>query len=209
MTDYGLDPRSVDPEYDRHGGFPLFEPAAPGPGFERFLTAMRRAQDLAVSANPDPDTWSEAADRYSLACVAFFLLTGHEPPVDADISELRRLLAAAPRLAGRAEPASGAVRDGPTPSSARNGLGRRDHVTASHRRARVIPTYRSRRSSACSSSVRASFDGSSSGATGDLPDGEKTARTNSSDAASASSLTTAAAFRSAGAAAAVLLRSSN
>jgi acyl-coenzyme A thioesterase PaaI-like protein len=63
VTDYGLDPRRVDPEYDRHGGFPVFEPATPGPGFERFLTAMRQAQDLAVSANPDPDTWTEAADR--------------------------------------------------------------------------------------------------------------------------------------------------
>lgn len=63
MTDYGLDPRRVDPEYDRHGGFPVFEPADPGPGFGRFLTAMRQAQDLAVSVNPDRDTWDEAADR--------------------------------------------------------------------------------------------------------------------------------------------------
>lgn len=62
-SDFGLDPRRVDPEYDRHGGFPVFEAAEPGPGFERFLTAMRRAQDLAVSVNPDPDTWDEAADR--------------------------------------------------------------------------------------------------------------------------------------------------
>ncbi|MGE2733546.1 PaaI family thioesterase [Mycolicibacterium vaccae] len=62
-ADYGLDPRRVDPEYDRHGGFPVFEPADPGPGFERFLTAMRRAQDLAVSANPDAATWDDAADR--------------------------------------------------------------------------------------------------------------------------------------------------
>lgn len=53
----------TDPDYDRHGGFPVFEPADPGPGFARFLTAMRRAQDLAVSANPDSDTWDEAADR--------------------------------------------------------------------------------------------------------------------------------------------------
>ncbi len=42
---------------------PGFEPADPGPGFERFLTAMRRAQDLAVSADPDSDTWDDAADR--------------------------------------------------------------------------------------------------------------------------------------------------
>ena len=56
------DPRVVDPEYDRHGGFPNFEAAQPGPGFGRFLTAMRRAQDLAVSADPDADTWEQAAD---------------------------------------------------------------------------------------------------------------------------------------------------
>jgi acyl-coenzyme A thioesterase PaaI-like protein len=60
MTD---DPRLVDPEYDRHGGFPNFERADPGPGFARFLTAMRRAQDLAVSAAPDSDTWEKAADH--------------------------------------------------------------------------------------------------------------------------------------------------
>ncbi|MDO3640017.1 PaaI family thioesterase [Mycolicibacterium arseniciresistens] len=60
MTD---DPRLVDPEYDRHGGFPNFERADPGPGFARFLTAMRRAQDLAVSAAPDTDTWEKAAEH--------------------------------------------------------------------------------------------------------------------------------------------------
>lgn len=60
MTD---DPRLVDPEYDRHGGFPNFERADPGPGFARFLTAMRRAQDLAVSAAPDSGTWEKAADH--------------------------------------------------------------------------------------------------------------------------------------------------
>ncbi|MCV7172231.1 PaaI family thioesterase [Mycobacterium manitobense] len=60
MTD---DPRLVDPEYDRHGGFPNFERADPGPGFARFLTAMRRAQDLAVSAAPDSETWEKAAEH--------------------------------------------------------------------------------------------------------------------------------------------------
>ncbi|AMD53856.1 MULTISPECIES: PaaI family thioesterase [Mycolicibacterium] len=49
--------------FEQHGGFPVFETADPGPGFARFLTAMRRAQDLAVSANPDSDTWDDAADR--------------------------------------------------------------------------------------------------------------------------------------------------
>jgi acyl-coenzyme A thioesterase PaaI-like protein len=51
-----------DPDYDKHGGFPVFEAAHPGPGFGRFVTGMRRLQDLAVSANPDPDTWNAAAD---------------------------------------------------------------------------------------------------------------------------------------------------
>ncbi|MHC9291209.1 PaaI family thioesterase [Mycobacterium sp. LTG2003] len=54
---------SSDPDYDHHGGFPVFEAAQPGPGFGRFVTAMRRVQDLAVSANPDSDTWDDAADR--------------------------------------------------------------------------------------------------------------------------------------------------
>lgn len=49
--------------FEQHGGFPVFETADPGPGFARFLTAMRRAQDLAVSADPDSDTWDDAADR--------------------------------------------------------------------------------------------------------------------------------------------------
>jgi acyl-coenzyme A thioesterase PaaI-like protein len=49
---------------DQHGGgFPVFEVAEPGPGFGRFLEGMRRLQDLAVSANPDSDTWEDAADR--------------------------------------------------------------------------------------------------------------------------------------------------
>lgn len=60
MTD---DPHVLDPDYDKHGGFPNFQAAEPGPGFGRFLTAMRRAQDLAVSADPDSDTWEKAADQ--------------------------------------------------------------------------------------------------------------------------------------------------
>ncbi|MDR3661282.1 MAG: PaaI family thioesterase [Mycobacterium sp.] len=48
---------------DAVGGFPIFEPADPGPGFGRFIEGMRRLQDLAVSANPDSDAWDEAADR--------------------------------------------------------------------------------------------------------------------------------------------------
>ena len=50
-----------DPDHHRHGGFPDFERATPGPGFGRFLAAMRRAQDLAVSADPDDETWDRAS----------------------------------------------------------------------------------------------------------------------------------------------------
>ena len=57
------DPAATDPDYDKHGGFPVFESAQPGPGYEPFVTSMRRLQDLAVSANPDSDTWVAAADR--------------------------------------------------------------------------------------------------------------------------------------------------
>ena len=72
MTDF--DPRQLNPDYEHHGGFPEYAPASPGPGFGRFVAAMRRLQDLAVSANPGDDAgreaarggagvWDEAADR--------------------------------------------------------------------------------------------------------------------------------------------------
>ncbi|OBF92859.1 thioesterase [Mycobacterium sp. 852002-51163_SCH5372311] len=62
MTDAVQDPEELDPEYHHHGGFPEYEAATPGPGFGRFVTAMRRLQDLAVSADAG-DLWDEAADR--------------------------------------------------------------------------------------------------------------------------------------------------
>ena len=52
MTDSEPDPKDVDPEYEHHGGFPEYGPASPGPGFGRFVAAMRQLQDLAVSADP-------------------------------------------------------------------------------------------------------------------------------------------------------------
>lgn len=58
-----LDPKELDPEYEHHGGFPEYGPASPGPGFGRFVAAMRALQDLAVSADPGEDVWDEAADR--------------------------------------------------------------------------------------------------------------------------------------------------
>ncbi len=57
------EPEALDPDYGRHGGFPRYEAADPGPGFAKFVVAMRRLQDLAVSADPDTGTWDEAAER--------------------------------------------------------------------------------------------------------------------------------------------------
>ncbi|MFM8597975.1 MAG: PaaI family thioesterase [Mycobacterium sp.] len=69
------DPRELDPDYDRHGGFPRFEVIDEPPGFGRFVTAMRRAQDLAVSA--DAVDWDQAADRVDDLIA---LLSPHEAP---------------------------------------------------------------------------------------------------------------------------------
>jgi acyl-coenzyme A thioesterase PaaI-like protein len=59
----GPDPKDLDPDYEHHGGFPEYGPATPGPGFGRFVSAMRRLQDLAVSADPGAGVWDEAAER--------------------------------------------------------------------------------------------------------------------------------------------------
>jgi acyl-coenzyme A thioesterase PaaI-like protein len=69
------DPHELDPEYDKHGGFPRFQVLDEPAGFGRFVTAMRRAQDLAVSA--DVADWDQAADRAE-DLVAF--LAPHEVP---------------------------------------------------------------------------------------------------------------------------------
>lgn len=45
------------------GGFPQYAPSSVGPGFGRFVAAMRSLQDLAVSADMDDRRWDEAADR--------------------------------------------------------------------------------------------------------------------------------------------------
>jgi acyl-coenzyme A thioesterase PaaI-like protein len=56
-------PEIQDPDYHKHGGFPDYDIADPPPGFIRFVAAMRRLQDLAVSAAPDDDGWDDAARR--------------------------------------------------------------------------------------------------------------------------------------------------
>ena len=63
MTDYSFArPEELDPEYEHHGGFPEYGPASPGPGFGRFVAAMRRLQDLAVSTDPAGDVWDPAGE---------------------------------------------------------------------------------------------------------------------------------------------------
>jgi acyl-coenzyme A thioesterase PaaI-like protein len=57
------DAKELDPDYEHHGGFPEYGPATPGPGFGRFVAAMRRLQDLAVSADPADSVWDDAADH--------------------------------------------------------------------------------------------------------------------------------------------------
>jgi acyl-coenzyme A thioesterase PaaI-like protein len=63
VTDAAQEPEELDPEYHHHGGFPEYGPASPGAGFGRFVSAMRRLQDLAVSADPGDEIWDEAAER--------------------------------------------------------------------------------------------------------------------------------------------------
>jgi acyl-coenzyme A thioesterase PaaI-like protein len=63
VTDSEPNQIELDPEYEHHGGFPEYGPASPGPGFGRFVAAMRRLQDLAVSADPEDGIWEDAADR--------------------------------------------------------------------------------------------------------------------------------------------------
>ncbi|MBV8788407.1 MAG: PaaI family thioesterase [Mycobacterium sp.] len=60
------------------GGFPDIRPAeAVPPGLERFVTAMRRLQDLTVATNPDVSRWTTAAQYVENACA---LLDGHQVP---------------------------------------------------------------------------------------------------------------------------------
>ena len=43
-------------EYEHHGGFPKYTAADVGPEFGRLVEALRRLQDLAVSAAPTPES---------------------------------------------------------------------------------------------------------------------------------------------------------
>jgi serine/threonine protein kinase len=76
-------------------------------GSARALRGERRAGAAGTPGYIAPEVhrdghWSAAADRYSLGCVAFFLLAGREPTAGATTPEMRRMLATS-RLDGRPE----------------------------------------------------------------------------------------------------------
>lgn len=58
-------------------GFPELKPVDAPPELERFAAAVRRLQDLAVSTNPDADTWSAVSETIERACEA---LEPHQVP---------------------------------------------------------------------------------------------------------------------------------
>ena len=49
-------------------GFPPIEPIDAPPEMARFMTAMRRLQDITVSTAPDGDLWTEGARRIEELC---------------------------------------------------------------------------------------------------------------------------------------------
>src|SRR5947209_15263309 len=60
------------------GGFPDVRPVEDAPEeLGRFVTALRRLQDLTVSTNPGGALWADAAAHLESACA---LLDGHQVP---------------------------------------------------------------------------------------------------------------------------------
>ena len=49
-------------------GFPEIQPVDAPPELDRFMTAMRRLQDIAVSTDPDGALWTDAAERIEDLC---------------------------------------------------------------------------------------------------------------------------------------------
>jgi hypothetical protein len=48
--------------------FPEIKPIDAGPQLGRFMTAMRRLQDIVVSTNPDDTLWGDAAGQVEDLC---------------------------------------------------------------------------------------------------------------------------------------------
>jgi len=59
----GMSEKAGQDEYEHHGGFPKYTAADVGPEFGRLVEALRRLQDLAVSAAPTPELTVEVAEK--------------------------------------------------------------------------------------------------------------------------------------------------
>ena len=51
--------------------FPEIKPIDVGPELGRFMTAMRRLQDIVVSTNPDEGLWADAAGEIEDLCAVW------------------------------------------------------------------------------------------------------------------------------------------
>jgi acyl-coenzyme A thioesterase PaaI-like protein len=59
---------TVTDTHDKTTPFPTIEPVDTGPELGRFMTALRRLQDIVVSTDPDNALWAEAAGEIADLC---------------------------------------------------------------------------------------------------------------------------------------------
>jgi acyl-coenzyme A thioesterase PaaI-like protein len=72
-----MDSVTTDTAPEVRGGFPELRPVEAPDDLGRFVAAMRRLQDLAVSTSPEDATWTTAADQVENVCT---LLEDHRVP---------------------------------------------------------------------------------------------------------------------------------
>jgi acyl-coenzyme A thioesterase PaaI-like protein len=72
-----MDGAVTDTAPEIRGGFPEIKPVDAPPELGRFVTAMRRLQDLTVSTNPDRSMWATAAEHVENVCA---LIEDHQVP---------------------------------------------------------------------------------------------------------------------------------
>ncbi len=90
--------------------FATVEPIDATPEMARFITAMRRLQDIAVSTNPDATLWTDAAERIEDVCAR---LEEHKAP---QASRLPAVPRTSPASAIRWCRRGGSLRQDPTGS---------------------------------------------------------------------------------------------
>jgi hypothetical protein len=66
--------------------FPEIKPTDAGPELGRFMTAMRRLQDIVVSTNPDDTLWADVAGQIEDLCARLEVTEHHRVllPLAAD-----------------------------------------------------------------------------------------------------------------------------